>query len=92
LPRPFCTLRTTFQKRVCHGTLEPPKPIQALTGTAYEVKGDVKFSPEPDMTYTVKGVLGEKYSAVWIESKETGELVETKIELNGNSELGFFEK
>jgi len=74
------------------GRTEHAAPIQALTDKVYEVKGDIVFVPEPDNEYIVKGVLGENYSAVWIESKKTGEVVKRKIEINGSAELGFFTK
>ncbi|ESP91485.1 MULTISPECIES: hypothetical protein [Pseudoalteromonas] len=67
-------------------------PIQAMTGTVYEVTGDVTFSPEPDITYIVRGELGKAYSAVWIEEKGSGKVILKKIEIKGDSELGFFEK
>lgn len=74
------------------GRTEYAAPIQALTGTVYEVKGNIKFTPKPGKTYIVKGELGEKYSAVWIELKENGEVVDKKIEMKGDAELGFFQK
>jgi len=45
----------------------------------YEVLGDVAFRPEPDKRYVVAGKLGEGYSAVWIEDKNTKEIVTKKI-------------
>lgn len=45
----------------------------------YEVLGDVAFQPEPDKRYVVTGELGEGYSAVWIEDKNTKEIVTKKI-------------
>lgn len=67
-------------------------PIQALTGTVFEITGDIEFSPEANATYIVRGELSEGYSAVWIEEKESGKVVVKKIENTENSELGFFEK
>jgi len=37
-------------------------------------------------------VLGDTYSAVWIEESQTGVLVGQKIELNGSSAVGLFQK
>lgn len=67
-------------------------PILALTNTVFEVKGTVEFTPEPSKTYTVRGDLGETYSAVWIEDDESKALVGKKVEVNGPARLGFFEK
>lgn len=74
------------------GRTEHAAPVQAFSDEVYEVKGDIIFTPEANKEYIVKGVLGESYSAVWIELKETGEVVQSKIEINGSAELGFFEK
>lgn len=74
------------------GRTEYAAPILALTNTVYEVSGDVKFSPEKDRTYIVKGELGESYSAVWIEDVATNALVGEKIEIKGSAKLGVFQK
>lgn len=74
------------------GRTEHAAPIQAFSDEVYEVKGDITFKPEANQEYIVKRVLEESYSAVWIELKETGEVIATKIEVNGSSALGFFEK
>jgi len=74
------------------GRTEYAAPILALTNTVYEVSGDVKFSPEKDRTYMVKGELGENYSAVWIEDVETNSVVGEKIEIKGTAKLGIFQK
>ena len=83
------------------GRTEHAAPIQAFTDEVYElaphivvqeVKGDITFKPEANKEYVVKGTLGESYSAVWIELKETGDVIQQKIEIKGSSELGFFEK
>jgi hypothetical protein len=69
-----------------------PKPALESTLTVYQVKGDVEFAPLPDHTYTIKGQLGEKYSAVWIIDNQTMEIVGPKIEINGSAALPFYEK
>ena len=74
------------------GRTEHAAPIQAFVDKVYEIKGDIKFVPQENKEYVVKGVLGESYSAVWIELKETAEVIKNKIEINGSSALGFFEK
>ncbi len=73
------------------GRTEYAMPIRALTGTVYEVKGDVVFSPIPSEAYIVKGTLSEEKSAVWIEKISDGEVIET-IEIDGAAKLGVFEK
>ncbi|MBG7621498.1 hypothetical protein I5R65_18680 [Herbaspirillum sp. AP02] len=67
-------------------------PIMAMTGTVYQVKGEIDFTPEPDKNYVVRGKLGPTYSAVWIEEEASSTLVGKKIEVNGSAELGFFDK
>jgi len=74
------------------GRTEYAMPIQALTNAVYEVKGDIVFSPISNEKYIVKGALGKEYSSVWLEVKGTGEVIKNKIEIQGNSSLGFFDK
>jgi hypothetical protein len=74
------------------GRTEYAAPILALTGTVYQVEGKVHFSPEDGKTYVVKGELGEKYSAVWIEDANSHEVVGEKIEVKGSAALGFSDK
>lgn len=74
------------------GRTEYAAPILALTQAVYEVKGEVSFTPEEGHIYAVKGSLGEKQSAVWIEDTGTQQIVGTKIEINGSAKLGFFQK
>ena len=77
----------TIVGRTTHGM-----PFQALLSDVYEVKGDIVFSPTPNETYIVKGVLGKEYSSVWLEIKQTGEVVNDKIEIHGDSSHGLFQK
>lgn len=58
-------------------------PIQELTGRVFQVKGIVEFTPRVNTLYVVRGVLGENYSAVWIEDTETHQPVGQKIEVSG---------
>lgn len=67
-------------------------PILAFTNKVYEVTGEVKFTPEERTVYQVKGELGESYSAVWIEEKETGKVIGEKIEIQGSAALNLFQK
>lgn len=67
-------------------------PILALTNAVYQVRGEVTITPAEDRTYTVKGVLGEDYSAVWLEDSATREPVGEKIEVKGSAKLGFWSK
>lgn len=73
------------------GRTEHAAPILALMNKVYQVSGETEFTPQPNQIYTVKGVLGEDYSAVWIEDA-AGAIVGQKIEVKGPSTLGFFEK
>lgn len=65
-------------------------PILALTNTVYEINGDIKFTPQPDHQYVVKGTLTDTYSAVWIEDIATGQVQDRKIEVKGRSVQPFF--
>ncbi len=67
-------------------------PIQTLVNKIYLVSGDLEFTPDPDETYVVKGVLGQSGSAVWLESEKTGTVIGRKFEVDGSATLGVFEK
>lgn len=67
-------------------------PILEMVNSIYQVSGETEFTPLPDHNYIVKGILGEKYSAVWIEDSDTGETVGRKVEVQGSAKLGFFGK
>lgn len=73
------------------GRTEYAAPILAMTHAVYQVKGQVKFTPEENKKYVVKGALGENYSAVWIEEAETHSVVGKKIETNGSAKPGAFQ-
>jgi hypothetical protein len=72
------------------GRTEYAAPILALTGTVYQVKGVVEFTPEANKSYTVRGVLGDDAS-VWVEDDESKAVVGAKVEKHG-AKLGVFEK
>lgn len=67
-------------------------PIVALVSNIYEIKGEVTFIPVADHLYTVRGVLSETASSIWIEDTNTGEVVGKKIEVGGSTAIGIFEK
>jgi hypothetical protein len=54
-------------------------PIQELTHGIYSVKGEIKFTPEPDATYVIRGALGALLAEIWIENAATGEIVSNKL-------------
>jgi hypothetical protein len=66
--------------------------LLAFKNPAYELSGDVRFTPLANHTYVVAGVLGETYSAVWIEDSQTGEVAGQKIEVKGAAPLSLLGK
>lgn len=66
-------------------------PMRAMTGTVYEIRGDITFAPEGGRSYVVRGHLSESGSKVWLEERVSGKIIET-FEVEGPAELGFFEK
>jgi len=42
--------------------------------------------------YILRGELGAKYSAVWIEDRSNDAVMGQKVEIKGNAKLGFWEK
>lgn len=66
-------------------------PMRAMTGTVYEIRGDITFAPEGGRSYIIKGRLSESGSKVWLEERVSGKIIET-FEVEGPAELGFFEK
>lgn len=73
-------------------------PIDRIFRTIYEVRGDIQFSPLPNHTYTVRGHIFDNgsdfdnYLAVWIQDDQTGEVIGTKIVLEGVPSLNIFRK
>ncbi len=86
-PIPARPVVLTLKARTMYGA-----PILEMVNAIYQVFGDVSFTPEADKIYLVKGVLGEDYSAVWLEASDTHALIGKKIEVNGSAKLGIFEK
>lgn len=66
-------------------------PMRAMTGTVYEIRGDITFAPEGGRSYVVRGDLSESGPKVWLEERVSGKIIET-FEVEGPAELGFFEK
>jgi hypothetical protein len=66
-------------------------PIRAIIGKVFEVKGDVTFSPKVNEEYVIRGRLSAEKSVVWIERTSDSKIID-KIESEGSSELGLFEK
>jgi hypothetical protein len=67
-------------------------PILVLTHEVFQVKGNLQFTPNPGKTYVVRGNLGETNAAVWLEEENSREVIGEKIQANGSSKLGLFEK
>ena len=67
-------------------------PILEMTGHAYQIQGDVQFTPQAGETYVVKGELTPEHSVVWIESEKTGARVSTMLQVNGSAEVKMFKK
>ena len=51
------------------------------------IEGDVKFAPQGDGQYAVKGELREDYSAVWVEDLSTGKQHGNKLLVTGSTAL-----
>ena len=62
-------------------------PIIEVGNTVYLIEGDVKFAPQGDGQYTVKGELREDYSAVWVEDLSTRKQLGNKLLVKGSTAL-----
>ena len=62
-------------------------PIIEVGTTIYLIEGDVKFAPQGDGQYAVKGELREDYSAVWVEDVLTGKQRGNKLLVKGSTAL-----
>jgi hypothetical protein len=62
-------------------------PIIELANTVYLIEGDVKFAPQGDGQYTIRGELGEDHSAVWVEELSTGRQRGNKLLVKGSTAL-----
>ena len=62
-------------------------PILEVTNKVYMLEGDVRFAPQGDGQYTIKGELGEERSAVWVEDLATGKQLGNKLLVNGSAAL-----
>jgi len=65
-------------------------PILDLANTVYEVSGNIRFTPQADHSYKVKGILSDTGSSVWIED-QNGTVIVKKFE-SRDSALDLFEK
>lgn len=62
-------------------------PIVELGNSVFTIEGDVKFTPQGDGQYVVKGELREDYSAVWVEELSTGKQRGNKLLVKGSTAL-----
>ncbi|HET8695623.1 MAG TPA: hypothetical protein VFM33_13195 [Aquabacterium sp.] len=74
------------------GRTQYAAPILAMTNSVYQIKGTVDFTPEPNKHYVVKGSLAESRSSVWLEDAQTKKVIGNKIEFEGSTALGLFDK
>lgn len=63
------------------GTTYWAAPILQMVNRVYVVEGDIRFTPQPDHQYAIKGALSDAYCAVWIEDSAAGLVVDRKIEI-----------
>lgn len=88
LSRAVPAVESTF---TIEGRTDHAAPILGILNKEFQIVGTTKFAPLPDHTYTVRGVLGDDYSAVWIED-DNGVVVGQKVEVHGSTSLGILEK
>ena len=62
-------------------------PIIEVGNTVYSIEGDVKFTPQGDGQYVIKGELLEDHSAVWVEELSTGKQCGNKLRVAGSTAL-----
>jgi hypothetical protein len=62
-------------------------PIIELGNTVFVIEGDVKFRPQWDGQYVVKGELLDDHSAVWVEDLSTGKQCGNKLRVAGSTAL-----
>jgi len=62
-------------------------PIIEAANTIYMIEGDVKFAPQGDGRYAIKGELRDDYSAVWVEDLSTGKQRGNKLVVKGSTAL-----
>jgi len=91
----------TITERRNHSRLVPPQeavfrlkgrthcaaPIIEAANTIYMIEGDVKFAPQGDGRYAIKGELRDDYSAVWVEDLSTGKQRGNKLVVKGSTAL-----
>jgi hypothetical protein len=62
-------------------------PIIEVGNTVSSIEGDVKFTPQGDGQYVIKGELLEDHSAVWVEELSTGKQCGNKLRVAGSTAL-----
>jgi hypothetical protein len=62
-------------------------PIIEIGNTVYLIEGDVRFAPQGDGQYVIKGELRGDHSAVWIEDFSTGKQQGNKLRVEGSTAL-----
>lgn len=67
-------------------------PALSLMGEEYQVKGVVEFTPRENGRYIVRGELEATHGVVWVEDRANDTVVGQKVELKGNTKLGFWDK
>jgi hypothetical protein len=75
---PIRTMKVTL--RGSHATGMPIHEMASrMSGTFFAVEGTTDFTPRAGTIYVVKGELGKERSSVWIEDRDSGEVVTQKI-------------
>ncbi len=74
------------------GRTHHASPIVSAASREYRIKGVIRFSPEPNKTYVVRGTLSEHYSGVWLEDEASGAVASDKVEVNGSAALNVLER
>lgn len=62
-------------------------PIVEVGNTVYMIEGDVKFAPQGDAQYTIRGELREDHSSIWVEDRSTGKQLGNKLLVKGSTAL-----
>jgi hypothetical protein len=82
--RPVPAREATFHIK---GRTHCAAPIIEIGNTVYMIEGDVKFAPQADGRYVIKGELREDYSAVWVEDASSGKQRGNKLLVKGSTAL-----
>ena len=82
--RPVPAQEATFHLK---GRTHCAAPIIEVASTIYMIEGDVKFAPQGDGQYVIKGELREDHSAIWVEDLSTGKQRGNKLLVKGSAAL-----